>query len=62
MKKLFEIGVLGCAKGDFSGGSILFCEPQTTTVPRQSSDTTCECKGLTIPGNVKFFNSFDDIG
>lgn len=49
MKKLFEIRVLSCARGNFIEGGLIFKERLKN--PNEETEVTCECRGLIIDGN-----------
>ncbi|XP_050306071.1 adenylate cyclase type 10-like isoform X2 [Anthonomus grandis grandis] len=46
VKKLFEIHVLCCARGNFIEGGLVFKERLKN--PNEETEVTCECKGLII--------------
>lgn len=54
VKKLFEIRVLSCARGNFIEGGLIFKERLKN--PNEQTEVTCECRGLLIDGN--FVTSF----
>lgn len=49
IQKLFEIHVLGCAKGDFTQGDIGMVFRQRLVNPSLDVGIKCECRGLKIP-------------
>lgn len=56
MKKLFEIHVISCARGNFIEGGLTFKERLKN--PNEETEVTCECKGLIIDGtySIIYFN------
>lgn len=48
IQKLFEIRVLGCAKGDFTQGDIGMVFRQRLVNPNLDTGIKCECRGLKI--------------
>lgn len=46
IQKLFEIRVLGCAKGDFTQGGIGMVFRQRLINPNLDTEVKCECRGL----------------
>ncbi|KAL1513756.1 hypothetical protein ABEB36_003124 [Hypothenemus hampei] len=46
VKKLFEIHVLSCARGNFIDGGLIFKERLKN--PNEQTEVACECKGLII--------------
>jgi len=53
VKKLFEIRIFGCARGDFttSGRPLVFY--RNIKKPSLETEIACECVDLMIPGVVK---------
>lgn len=51
VQKLFEIRVLGCAKGDFTQGDTGMVFRQRLVNPNLDTGVKCECRGLKVPEN-----------
>lgn len=52
IKKLFDIRIFGCARGDFSSGRPLVVY-RNIRKPSLEAETMCECVQLLIPGIIK---------
>lgn len=48
VQKLFEIRVLGCAKGDFTQGDMIMVFTQRLINPNHDNSIQCECRGIKI--------------
>ncbi|KAH1007105.1 hypothetical protein HUJ04_004381 [Dendroctonus ponderosae] len=60
VKKLFEIHVISCARGNFIEGGLIFKERLKN--PNEETEVTCECKGLIIDENCQDLPKYASCG
>lgn len=62
VQKLFEIRVLGCAKGDFSQGDMTMVFSQRLVNPNQDRSIQCECRGIAVHETCKDLPKYASCG
>lgn len=62
IQKLFEIHVLGCARGDFTQGDIGMVFKQRLVDPSLDVGIKCECRGLKIPDSCMDLPKYASCG
>ncbi|XP_076268027.1 adenylate cyclase type 10-like [Rhynchophorus ferrugineus] len=60
VKKLFEIHVLSCARGNFVEGGLIFKERLKN--PNEETEVTCQCRGLIIDENCQDLPKYASCG